>query len=162
MIGTLHFYQQDEPKIWNTKCGVPLFAEYVCSIISREGIDYLFEEMSIDYLTRTFAAERYKSWLEIAGKKWHIKNAFIDPGDKERNRIGITRENVKTPIGIVLRERYWLEQIDKCSFSTALCVIGAAHIESFSALLSQTQKYEVVIENPYYNPMNLKTECAIT
>lgn len=50
LVGTFHGYQMDMPG-WNKKCGAPLFEQRISHIVSKSGVDYLFEELSVDALT---------------------------------------------------------------------------------------------------------------
>lgn len=151
LVGTFHGYQMDMPG-WNKKCGAPLFEQRISHIVSKSGVDYLFEELSVDALTNL--SVRHESWLEVIARQTTIMHKFIDPGQEERLRIGIRPGEECTQEGIEKRERYWLERVRNCDFSTALCVIGADHVEKFSARLSQ--QYTCAVIDACYNPKNIE------
>ncbi|OGA44781.1 MAG: hypothetical protein A3G24_20770 [Betaproteobacteria bacterium RIFCSPLOWO2_12_FULL_62_13] len=153
LIGTFHGYQMNMPG-WNKMCGAPLFEQHICRIISEQRVDYLFEELNVDALTDIFG--RHKSWLEVIARQTTISHKFIDPGNKERLRIGIRPGEECTPEGIEKREYYWLERVRECEFFTAICVIGAKHIENVSARLSR--EYACTIINACYDPKNIKKQ----
>ena len=101
------------------------------------------------------AKGRAKSWLETISNRTGIPHKFIDPGDEERLHIGILPSQDATPEAIEKRECYWIERVRECNFSTALCVVGSAHIENLSSKLAK--EYDCVIENVRYNPKELET-----
>ena len=153
LIGTTHPYQINAPG-HDKKCGAPQFKQYIRHIISKHSVDYLFEELNADRdLTNISGIGRHESWLEVIARETTISHKFIDPGCKERLYIGIQQGEECTPEGIEKRECYWLDRVRECGFSTALCVIGAEHINTFSARLSQ--EYICTIENEWYDPMNI-------
>lgn len=151
LVGTIHGYQLDLHG-WNRRCGAPQFEQYLIQFVSEHKVDSLLEELNEEALTDVTG--RAKSWLENIAKKTGILHRFIDPGIEDRSSIGILTGEYSTPESNEKRERYWIERVRELKFSTALCVVGCAHIDSFSSKLAK--EYECVIENACYNPEELE------
>lgn len=149
-IGTFHAYQMNMPG-WNKQCGAPQFKLAMEQIVAGHAVDYLVEELNIESLVSF--NRRMDSWLEVIAREGGIGHCFLDPDTKERLRIGIEPDEALSPENVEMRERYWLDRIRERTFKTALCVIGAAHIRTFTFKLGEDYSPTILI--PRYDPNHL-------
>jgi hypothetical protein len=68
----------------------------------------------------------------VPAEELGIQHLFVEPSFAERERLGITE--IGHPVDFEKRERYWLKEIMSLKEFPVLFVLGAGHIESFTAL----------------------------
>jgi hypothetical protein len=129
--------------------------------------DLIAEELSEDALSRFKATDSVaRHVLQEAG----CRHAFVDPGQKERDDLGIKgwndivrdfgygpalrKEESAQVEQIELRhwekrEQYWLQQLRDIGFRTCIMVIGAKHIERFSNLLLEANINAEILVRDY-------------
>ena len=138
ILATLHQLQGAENRHGNLHD--PMYIKLLNQLIVAEEIDFIFEEASGRGPT---TAEKLS--LDIFGPGRYLD---VDPHRDEREKFGIPKESndfymIGSPPGAVfaswqfhevheIREEYWLKQLARQSFKSALMVCGLAHVLSFA------------------------------
>jgi hypothetical protein len=138
VLATLHELQGAEKRHGNMRD--PKYTELLKQLIGTEQVDFIFEEASGQGPT---IAERLST--EYLGPGRYLD---VDPHRDEREKFGIPKDShdfymIGTPPKVghasvlfhevhALREEFWIRQLAKEEFASALMVCGLAHLLSFT------------------------------
>jgi len=104
-------------------------------------IQLISEEFSKDLLKRNNVEQ---SVLETICFENDLKYLFLDPGIKERKKLGIL-ENSTSVNAIKIREVFWLQRLIPNLTDANLVMIGATHISTFKELLRMRKiKFHII------------------
>ncbi len=167
LIGLNHGYQLEGCRTndW-TK-----FDEYLV-FCRRELIDLVAEELSEWAIGRNHHLGAIGSVAKNVSSRLNIAHLFCDPDEVERQRLGVLSDNeLGQSLGFgnimnaeqaaiveqkkreqwFIRERYWLEQLQRLHFSRCVFILGAQHVDSFAELLV-SENFVVHIEHRDWEP----------
>lgn len=101
------------------------FQEYLQRQVQLTGATVLAEEFSTDAM---MISQATTSTAAQVAKRLGIKHLFCDPGQAERERLGIRTDQ---------REGYWANQIERLNARRILFLCGDDHVVTFPAVLQQ-------------------------
>ncbi len=138
ILATLHELQGAERRDGNVHD--PMYKALLDQLMAREQIDFIFEEASGwgPTVAEKLARERLGS----------DRYLDVDPGREERAKFGIPPDSndsymIGSPPSAAFahwqfhevherREEFWLQQLTKQEFNSALMICGLAHVLSFA------------------------------
>jgi len=168
LIGLNHGYQLEGCMTHDWKT----FDEYLFGFCKRAHIDLVAEELSEWAIKRNSHQGAIGSVGKNVASRLSIKHLFCDPDEVERKQLGIRNgKELSQSLGFgnilnaeqativeqkereqwPIRERYWLEQLQKVHFRQCVFILGAQHVDSFDKLLAR-EDFTVHIEHPDWEP----------
>lgn len=119
------------------------FESEVSLIAKSQCIDLLAEELNKECVS-TALEFRTSSVLQDLSAKLAVPHLFCEPTLTERKATRFIGDELER-----WREAYWLKAIQGKSASNVLFILGANHLKSFKALLSENYIEAVVVHSDW-------------
>lgn len=160
LIGLNHGHQLEGYEFGNWRA----FDKYLSDLCISVGVDLIAEELNEEGIARWRANG---SVARTVALRLSIKHLFCDPNQQDRERLGLlTERDAAAKLGYGRtwtsaqdatvtaeaqrtwpdRERFWLQRLRHVQFDRCAFILGAAHVDTFGALLSAAG-YCVVVVN---------------
>ena len=152
-------YGLNGPEVWKP------FYQFLSTEAQRIDADLLAEEMNEEELALYADHGARDSVARRVALEQQRKHLFINPDRKERERVGITKEQIREErygqaaltdeqyeeicrLEFARRENRWLQQIQSVSFHHCICIMGSKHIPTFPTLLSANRlDHSILVAN---------------
>jgi len=111
------------------------FADFLRTVIERQGIQGIAEEMSLCALRRQWV-HGHSFPCELAAKIG-LPHRYCDPDAATQKASNMTNSE---------REQYWIKELITFNIFPVLFILGATHVESFESLLTQSDFQPFIVE----------------